>query len=93
MDGCAGARQPFGWDGWRLAILLLGVASFSIGLFNFWLSKDPRCPSDRLRLEKHADTQESISAREFWDELKSVLSVPTFIIIVCQVRHPQTEQY
>lgn len=81
----AGALKPFGWEGWRLAILLLGIISFTTGVLNFWLSKDPRCPSDGLRLEKAEHAEESVNVQEFWQELKSVLSVPTFVIIVCQV--------
>jgi hypothetical protein len=73
-----------------LAILLLGIISFCIGVFNFWLSRDPRCPSDGWRLEKGPEAEESISLREFWEELKDVLSVPTFIIIVCQVNPRET---
>lgn len=37
-----GALRPGGWDGWRVAMLLLGVAALGIGVLNSLVSADPR---------------------------------------------------
>jgi len=37
-----GAARPLGWDGWRVAMALLGVAALGIGALNAVVSADPR---------------------------------------------------
>ena len=37
-----GASRPLGWDGWRFAMLLLGVVALGVGLVNALVSADPR---------------------------------------------------
>lgn len=37
-----GASRPLGWDGWRVAMLLLGAAALAIGAANALVSADPR---------------------------------------------------
>ena len=45
-----GAARPGGWDGWRLAILLLGGLSFGIAAGTCALARDPRGRPGSLRI-------------------------------------------
>ena len=79
-----GASRPFGWDGWRFAMLLLGVVAFAIGLLNLALSADPRAASrGSLRLAP-APGHAADGSDSFWKDLIAVLRTPTFLIIVAQ---------
>jgi hypothetical protein len=79
-----------GWEGWRFAILLLGIASCVVGVLNFGLARDPRCPGNRMRQE--ASSQRAAAAKRgaqpgLGKEIGSVLIIPTFVIIILQVGH------
>ena len=45
-----GAARPGGWEGWRLAILLLGALSFGIAAGTCALARDPRGRPGSLRI-------------------------------------------
>jgi len=80
-----GAARPFGWDGWRFAMLLLGVAAAAIGVVNLAASADPRAIPGSLRLAPPpGDVASRHRDKSFWKELWAVLRVPTFAIIVAQ---------
>ena len=56
-----GALRPLGWDGWRVAMALLGLAALGIGALNAAVSADPRAlPGSRWRLapEEHEEEEE-----------------------------------
>lgn len=78
-----GGARPFGWDGWRFAMLLLGVVAVAIGLLNLALSADPRAASrGSLRLAPPPGAHGRDA--NFWQDLIGVLRTPTFLIIVAQ---------
>ena len=86
----AGAGTRFGWEGWRVAFLLLGIISLSIGLANFACASEPRSFDSKLpfglppaRKGAGGSTWAKFKAT-LWD-IKSVVTVPTFAIIIVQV--------
>ena len=86
----AGAGTRFGWEGWRAAFLLLGIISLSIGLANFACASEPRSFDSKLPFGSatHKAAEGSALAKfkaTLWD-IKSVVTVPTFGIIIVQVK-------
>ena len=83
------ASSPFGWEGWRFAMLLLGVLAFAIGAASLLACADPRGVRRSLRLapdpsHKGAALGGPGGAMRFAAELGAVLRVPTFLLIVLQ---------
>ena len=81
----AGTLRPFGLEGWRFAFVILGVISGCIGVVNFFFSADPRCARGGARpdVELH---KEEVSLGAAVQGMRSVLCVPTFLIVVFQAR-------
>ena len=81
----AGTLRPFGLEGWRFAFVILGVISGCIGVVNFFFSADPRCARGGARpdVELH---KEEVSLASAVQGMRSVLCVPTFLIVVFQAR-------
>ncbi|CAL5221386.1 g3569 [Coccomyxa viridis] len=83
-----GSGTRFGWEGWRVAFLLLGIISLSIGLANFACASEPRSFDSKLpsglpaRKAAESSTWAKFKAT-LWD-IKSVVTVPTFAIIIVQ---------
>ena len=65
--------------------MILGVISGCIGVVNFFFSADPRCTRGGARPDSEADKEE-ISFSSALRGIRSVLCVPTFLIVVFQVR-------
>ncbi len=73
-----------------MAFLLLGIISLSIGLANFACASEPRnfdskLPSG-LPARKAAETSTWAKFKATLWDIKSVVTVPTFAIIIVQVR-------
>ena len=86
----AGAGTRFGWEGWRAAFLLLGIISLSIGLANFACASEPRSFDGKLPFGSapRKAAESSVLAKfkaTLWD-IKAVVTVPTFGIIIVQVK-------
>ena len=85
----AGAGTRFGWEGWRVAFLLLGIISLSIGLANFACASEPRSFDSKLPFgsppRKAADSSALAKFKATLWDIKSVVTVPTFGIIIVQV--------
>ena len=77
------ASSPFGWDGWRFAMLLLGFVSFGTAALNAAFARDPRAAQGSLRLAPLA-CDSGPGPPAFAGELLGVLRVPTFTLIVFQ---------
>lgn len=78
----AGSLTFFGWEGWRFVFLSVALVSISIGVLNWVQARDPNFP-----LEGSVKTSQAAapSLKEVWREMKAVMSIPTFLIIVIQV--------
>lgn len=72
-----------GWDGWRFVFLSVAIVSIVIGLLNWSFAHD-------LAYSKDGTTKLSgaapASLRQVWNEMTVVMSVPTFLLIVMQVK-------
>eukprot|EP00884_Botryococcus_braunii_P002276 jgi/Botrbrau1/12049/Bobra.0295s0005.1 len=82
-----GGQRVWGWEGWRFAILLLGISSCLVGVLNLGLARDPRCPRNCLRQEappRQTALSKSGAYQGVAKEVGSVLVIPTFIIIILQ---------
>ena len=88
----AGAGTRFGWEGWRAAFLLLGIISLSIGLANFACASEPRSFDSKLPFgsapRKAAESSALAKLKATLWDIKSVVTVPTFGIIIVQVKPP-----
>ena len=88
----AGGYTPFGIEGWRVVFLTVGVVSFALGILNYFFAHDPRYAQDNKSVLK--EHQHSMS---FWGaiaEMKRIVVIPSFAIIILQVssdRHIQAE--
>ncbi len=79
----AGGYTPFGIEGWRVVFLTVGVVSFALGILNYFFAHDPRYAQDNKSLLK--EHQHTIS---FWGaiaEMKRIVVIPSFAIIILQV--------
>lgn len=80
----AGAHTVLGWDGWRFVFLSVAVVSIVIGLLNWSFAHDPAYTKDgTTKLSGAAPS----SLRQVWSEMTVVMSVPTFLLIIMQVKH------
>ncbi|CAK0781097.1 hypothetical protein CVIRNUC_005284 [Coccomyxa viridis] len=83
-----GAGTRFGWEGWRVAFLLLGIISLSIGLANFACASEPRSFDSKLPFgsapRKAAESSALAKLKATLLDIKSVVTVPTFGIIIVQ---------
>ena len=73
-------------EGWRFAFLTVAIASWIIGLVTWLVAIDPRYSTDpRYRVEKASEAEpEATSWRTSLRDMGSVVTVPTFGIIVLQ---------
>ncbi len=79
----AGGYTPFGIEGWRVVFLTVGVVSFALGILNYFFAHDPRYAQDNKSVLK--EHQHSMS---FWGaiaEMKRIVVIPSFAIIILQV--------
>ena len=92
----AGSGTRFGWEGWRVAFLLLGIISLSIGLANFACASEPRSFDSKLPFglpaRKAADSSTWAKFKATLWDIQSVVTVPTFAIIIVQVTALRCEQ-
>lgn len=79
-----GHLRPFGIEGWRVAFLAVGAMSLLIGLFNIFAAVDPRYRAEPRYRQMPDVTKEHVSLRQMGRDIASVLSVPTFVIVVAQ---------
>lgn len=80
----AGGYRPFGIDGWRIVFLTVGVISFLLGILNYFFAHDPRYARDNKSV-----LQEHQHGMSFWgalSEMKKIVAIPSFLIIILQVR-------
>ncbi|KAL3131696.1 hypothetical protein ABBQ38_007988 [Trebouxia sp. C0009 RCD-2024] len=71
----------FGWEGWRLVFLTVGFISITTGALNWGYARDPNyTPDGKMKL----DGQRLGGVKEIWREMKLVMCVPTFLLIVMQ---------
>ena len=78
----AGGLTFFGWEGWRVVFLSVGLVSIVIGALNLWQAHDPNYTLDgSAKLSQDAVP----SLKEVWRETKGVMSIHTFLLIVIQV--------
>ncbi|KAK9845923.1 hypothetical protein WJX81_006083 [Elliptochloris bilobata] len=78
-----GTLRPFGLEGWRFAFVILGVISACIGVVNFFFSADPRCSRGGARPDTDLHKEE-VGFASAVQGMRSVLCVPTFLIVVFQ---------
>lgn len=72
----------FGWEGWRFVFLSVAAVSILIGALNYLQAQDPNyTPDGSAKLSGAA----VLSLKEIWREMKVVMSVPTFLLIIMQV--------
>ncbi len=79
----AGGYTPFGIEGWRVVFLTVGIISFALGILNYFFAHDPRYAQDNKSVLK--EHQHSMS---FWGaiaEMKRIVVIPSFAIIILQV--------
>lgn len=82
-----GCHHPFGLDGWRFAFVSVALLSLAIGAATFLLGRDPRFDSDRkVKLREEAGPAEARSFRQLLRDTWGICTVPTFLIIITQVR-------
>lgn len=79
---CAGGLTLFGWEGWRIVFLSVGLGSIIIGALNLWQAHDPNY---NLGSSAKLSQGTTPSLKEVWRETRSVMSIHTFLLIVIQV--------
>jgi hypothetical protein len=82
----AGHFRPLGIEGWRFAFLTVAAVSALIGVATFLLAHDPRFKDDSTPRYKGHGHAGGVSARGVWHEVADIIAVPTFLIIILQVR-------
>lgn len=82
--GClsTGSTTVFGWEGWRFVFLSVAAVSVLIGVLNWLQAHDPNYTQDGSSKLSGAAV---LSLRDIWRELKVVMSIPTFLLIIVQV--------
>ena len=79
-----------------MAFLLLGIISLSIGLANFACASEPRSFDSKLPFglpaRKSADSSAWAKFKAMLWDIQSVVTVPTFAIIIVQVTALRCEQ-
>ena len=78
----AGNATVFGWEGWRFVFLSVAAVSVLIGALNYFQAQDPNYTPDGSAKLNGASV---LSLKEIWREMKVVMSVPTFLLIIMQV--------
>ena len=81
----AAATHPLGMEGWRFAFLMVALVSLSIGGLTLAFAKDPRSPSAE---SLEAAPLPKAPTGAIFSDLLTILRLPTFLIIVLQVRLP-----
>ena len=81
----SGGYRPFGIEGWRVVFLTVGVVSFALGILNYFFAHDPRYAQDNKSVLK--EHQHSMSFRGALTEMKRIVVIPSFAIIILQVGH------
>ena len=82
MPVLPGHASFFSWEGWRLVFLTVGLVSITTGALNWLYAHDPNyTPDGKAKLS----AQGVAGFQELWREMKLVMCVPTFLLIVLQV--------
>lgn len=73
-------------EGWRLAFLIVAFASAVVGLLNYFYSVDPRYKAEHPQYVQDPDIfkQQPVSLARMGADILSVISVPSFILVVAQ---------
>lgn len=79
----SGGYRPFGIEGWRVVFLTVGIVSFGLGILNYFFAHDPRYAQDKKSVLK--EHQHSMSFRGALAEMKRIVVIPSFAIIILQV--------
>ena len=79
----SGGYRPFGIEGWRVVFLTVGIVSFALGILNYFFAHDPRYAQDNKSVLK--EHQHSMSFRGALAEMKRIVVIPSFAIIILQV--------
>ena len=78
----AGSKTVLGWQGWRFVFLSVGLFSMVIGMLNWLQASDPHyTPDGKSKL----GTTPVTGVQETWREMRIVMTIPTFLLIVLQV--------
>ena len=83
LCAAAAAAAVLGVEGWRVVFASVAAVSACIGALNLAYARDPGFGADGERRDK---ALEPLSAREAARQMWAVLTIPTFLIIVLQVR-------
>eukprot|EP01025_Chloroclados_australasicus_P021392 TRINITY_DN224_c2_g1_i2.p1 TRINITY_DN224_c2_g1~~TRINITY_DN224_c2_g1_i2.p1 ORF type:complete len:531 (+),score=44.75 TRINITY_DN224_c2_g1_i2:400-1992(+) len=84
MFGTNMAHQDvFGLTGWRVAFFFVGVFSLMVSALTYAFAKDPRDPAKLDKISK-SNTSSFTMLKKLWKDVKAVIMVPTFIIIILQ---------
>ncbi|KAL0030933.1 hypothetical protein WJX79_002316 [Trebouxia sp. C0005] len=76
-----GSTTVFGWEGWRFVFLSVAAVSVLIGVLNWLQAYDPNYTQDgSTKLSGAA----ALGLRDIWREMKVVMSIPTFLLIIVQ---------
>ena len=77
-----GHASFFTWEGWRLVFFTVGLVSITTGALNWLYAQDPNyTPDGKAKLSG----QGVAGSKEIWRDMKLVMCVPTFLLIVMQV--------
>ncbi|PSC76554.1 MFS general substrate transporter [Micractinium conductrix] len=79
-----GHTKPWGYDGWRVAFVTVGIVSLIIGLLNWLFAVDPRFKLEDPQYRQEPDVLAVVSARAMVADIASVLAVPSFVVVVTQ---------
>ena len=78
-----GGYSPFGIEGWRVVFLTVGIISFALGILNYFFAHDPRYGQDNKSMLK--EHQHGMSFWGAFAEMKRIVTIPSFAIIILQV--------
>ena len=67
-----------------MVFLTVGIVSFALGILNYFFAHDPRYAQDNKSVLK--EHQHSMSLRGALAEMKRIVVIPSFAIIILQVR-------
>ena len=77
-----GSTTVFGWEGWRFVFLSVAAVSILIGVLNWLQAHDPNYTQDSSTKLSGAAV---LGLKDIWREMKVVMSIPTFLLIIVQV--------
>lgn len=77
-----GSTTVFGWEGWRFVFLSVAAVSILIGVLNWLQAHDPNYTQDGSTKLSGAAV---LGLKDIWREMKVVMSIPTFLLIIVQV--------